>query len=85
MAIVHIGVMYDIKHINDEVVATAKDGWHVDSLVEILDAEDFLINVETPNHMFLGVEDSTVFKYKFDSKEHANLYISLLDPERNNG
>lgn len=71
--IVQVGLIFDKT---DPERPVALDGWHIDWLQPIPNAEAFLIAVGTPCHGFLGVPDAQVYRYRFDSELQAR---SVLD------
>ena len=76
MDIARIGLMYDNTDPENPVVL---EGWHVNTLQPIANAELFLVEVNSPSFGFLGVPQSQVIYYRFDSEEQAE--AMLAQPE----
>lgn len=55
----------------------ALEGWHVNTLQPIPNAEEFLVTVNSPSFGFLGVPQEQVLYYVFESKEQADSFINL--------
>ena len=72
MDIVTIGLIYDMTNPEDMV---ALEGWHVDSIQQILGAEAFLTKPATPRHVFAGVSNEDVYRYRFESEKQATLFL----------
>lgn len=66
MGRVVLGVMY--KQVDGASIDVG--GFHVDSLMPIIGADDFLVLPNSPSSEHLGVPSSEVFRYKFDSAAH---------------
>lgn len=72
MDISRIGLMFDNTDPENPV---ALEGWHINTLQPIPNAEAFLVTVNSPSFGFLGVPQEQVLYYVFESEEQAESYL----------
>lgn len=72
MDISEIGLIYDMTNPENPV---ALDGWHVNTLQPIVDAEQYLVAPNTPKFGVLGVPNNEVYHYRFESQNQADSYL----------
>ena len=76
MDIVTIGLMFDSTGPENPVQL---DGWHVNSLQLIPDADSFLVHPKNPKVGVSGHSLESVHRYVFESKEQAAEYLPAVN------
>lgn len=74
MDTIEIGLMFDNTDPENPIQL---EGWHVNSMQLIPDADGFLVYPENPKVGVLGHPLEAVHRYVFHNKEHADTFINL--------